>query len=434
MESALEQKFTVKHVDWIKNAIIYEVYLRHYTPEGTINAFIEHIPRLKELGIDILWIMPIQPIGKKNKKGSLGSPYAISDYISVNPDLGTMDDFKNLVNKAHSLGMYVILDWVANHTAWDHTWIKQHPEFYVHDEHGNIIHPRNTDWFDVADLDFENPALRTEMINSLKFWIQETDIDGYRCDMAGLVPTNFWEDVRPELDEIKPVFMLAEAEQADLLEKAFDMSYNWAAHHLMNDIAQGNKSVWDLDHLFKYDVEIYSLNAIRMYFTSNHDENKNAGSAIERMGPALRAFSALTYALPGMPLIFSGQEAGLNRRLAFFDKDTIDWSNLKEYTGFYKQLNCLRKNTRAMWSGNEGGEMVRRNTNMDDKIFAISREKDNSKILAVFNFSNQYQDISINDVDYLKGAKCYYSDDIFNGQNLSLHPWGHKIFTFDGSC
>ena len=429
MSKALNNLYTVKHVDWIKNATIYEVYIRHFTVSGSINEFIEHLPRLKELGVDILWIMPIQPIGEEKKKGTMGSPYAIRDYVSVNPDFGTIDDFKRLVDQVHKLGMYIILDWVANHTSWDHIWVKEHPEFYTHDDAGNIICPRNTDWFDVADLNFDVPELRAEMIEALKFWIQETDIDGYRCDMAGLVPTDFWEDVRTELDKIKPVFMLAEAEQGDLLQKAFDASYNWAVHHIMNDIAQGKKTVWNLDECFKYDVEIYSPNAIRMYFTSNHDENKNAGSALERMGEAHKAFAVLAYTVPGIPLIFSGQEAGLNRKLKFFDKDLIDWENGgDEYTNFYKQLNKLRKNNSALWSGYEGGEMIRLNTNMNDKIFAFTRRKESNQILAVFNFSSDYQDFTLSDISGFEGSKCHFSEDTLVSDTLSLSPWGYKAF------
>ena len=433
MNESLENLFTVKHLDWIKNATIYEVYLRHYTVSGTINEFTEHLPRLKDLGVDILWIMPIQPIGEEKKKGSMGSPYAIRDYVGVNSDFGTLEDFKNLVKKVHELGMYIIIDWVANHTAWDHTWVTKYPEFYTKDDAGNIICPRNTDWFDVADLNFDNPALRTEMIEALKYWIKETDIDGYRCDMAGLVPTDFWEAARVELDKVKPVFMLAEAEQADLLQKAFDTSYNWAVHHIMNDIAQGRKSVWDLEECFKYDVQIYSPNAIRMYFTSNHDENKNAGSAIERMGAAYKTFAVLSYIVPGMPLIFSGQEAGLSRKLNFFDKDLIDWSKGGgEYEIFYQQLNSLKKNTKALWCGYEGGEMIRINTNRNDKVYVVTREKDGSKVLAIFNMSADYQDFIINDVTGYEGTRCYFSEDILKSSRFSLHPWGYKVFVTNG--
>lgn len=428
MSNSLNSLFDVKHVDWCKNATIYEVYLRQYTPSGTINEFSNYLPRLKELGVDILWLMPIQPIGEKNRKGSMGSPYAISDYVSVNKDMGTLYDLINLVKKAHDLGMYVILDWVANHTAWDHTWIHEHPEFYMHDAEGNIIHPAHTDWYDVADLNFENHGLRTKMIESLKYWIQVADIDGYRCDMAGLVPTDFWETVRHELDKIKPVFMLAEAEQPDLHYKAFDISYNWAVHHMMNDIAWGNRSAWQLDEFFANDANNYDKNALRLYFTSNHDENKNAGSAIERLGNAYKAMALLTYTLPGIPLIFSGQEAGLNRKLSFFEKDQIDWNSGGAYFEFYKKLNQLRKNQKAIWSGREGGDMQRIYSEFNDKIFAFTRKKDKSEVLAVFNLSPHFLNFKLEGIQEFIASKCYFDGHTLGSDMLSMAGWEYRLY------
>ncbi len=429
METNLSNKFKVTHQDWVKNATIYEVYLRQYTKEGTINAFAKHLPRLKKLGVDILWLMPIQPIGLEKRKGELGSPYSIKDYESINPDLGTMQDFKDLVKKVHELGMYIIIDWVANHTAWDNVWIKEHPEFYTKDEAGNIICPKDTDWFDVAHLNYNVPELRKQMIKSLKFWLQNTDIDGFRCDMAGLVPTDFWEEARVELDKVKPIFMLAEAEQADLLETAFDCTYNWAVHHLMNDIAQGRKSAWDLSECFKYDTHFYSPNALRIYFTSNHDENKNAGSAVERLGDSYKAFTLLSYTVPGIPLIFNGQEAGLSRRLNFFNKDLIDWRlEQEEYVSFYSELNQIRKNNKALWNGYEGGEMIKVATNDDGKFFAFTRKKDDNEVLVILNLCNEYSEIVLNDVDRFFNSKCVFSDDILKSNTINVMPWGYKLF------
>ncbi|MCK5822638.1 MAG: alpha-amylase, partial [Bacteroidales bacterium] len=228
---------SVKHPDWTKNKNIYEVNIRQYTDEGDFKSFEKHLPRLKQMGVDILWIMPVQPIGEKNKKGSLGSYYSIKDYLAVNPEFGTMDDFKHIVDKAHELKMYVILDWVANHTSWDNNLITEHPEWYTHDSLGNIVSPVE-DWTDVADLNYYNNELRTYMINALEFWVKQTDIDGFRCDVAGMVPTDFWNDAREKLDKIKPVFMLAEWESPELQKHAFDMTYSWALNGLMNDIAK----------------------------------------------------------------------------------------------------------------------------------------------------------------------------------------------------
>jgi len=423
--------FSVIHPDWIKDATIYEVHIRQYTKSGTFAAFMEHLPRLKDLGVDILWLMPVQPIGFKARKGELGSPYAIRDYVSVNPELGSLDDLKTLVNKAHEMGMHVILDWVANHTAWDHTWIDQHPDFYVKDWHGNIVHPANTDWHDVADLDFNNQNLRHQMIEALKYWIKEIDIDGYRCDMAGLVPTDFWNQARLELDKLKPVFMLAEDEQLDLHYKAFDMTYNWACHHLMNDIAKGHKSVRDLDSYFSTDPIYFPKNALRLNFTSNHDENKNAGSAVERFGITYKAFAVLTFTMAGSPLIFSGQEAGLNRRLLFFDKDEIDWTSTHEYTPFFKSLVRLKKENQALWSGVKGGGTLRIYTNKMDNIFAFSRSKNNNTVVVVLNLSNQTQTFFL-DVDIQSiQPKSFFSGELLRSNVLELAAWGYDVFTLN---
>ena len=240
----------VKHPEWSKNLSIYEVNIRQYTPEGTFNAFSEHLPRLKELGTDIIWLMPIHPIGEKNRKGTLGSYYAVKDYFGINTEFGTEEDFHNLISKIHELDMYVIIDWVANHSAWDNDLINLHPEWYSKNENGEIISPVD-DWTDVADFNYDVPEMREYMIKALKYWVQDFDIDGYRCDVAGMVPTSFWNDARLEHDKIKPVFMLAEAEEPELHEYAFDMTYAWSMHFLWNDIAQGKKTVADLDEMLK---------------------------------------------------------------------------------------------------------------------------------------------------------------------------------------
>ncbi|MCD4697158.1 MAG: alpha-amylase, partial [Bacteroidales bacterium] len=309
--------------EWSKNANIYEVNIRQYTPEGTFKAFESHLPRLKNMGVNILWFMPIHPIGEKNRKGSLGSYYAVKDYKAVNPEFGTLKDFKSLVKTAHDMGFKVILDWVANHTSWDNQWIYDHPEWYSKDSLGQMIAP--FDWTDVADLNYDSKPLWDAMIDALKFWVTEADIDGYRCDVAGMVPTEFWERARKELDEIKPVFMLAEAEQADHHKSAFDMSYAWELHHIFNEIAKGKKTGDDLENYFVKNDSVYPSSAFRMTFITNHDENSWNGTVMERMGKTGLTFAMLSYTLPGMPLIYSGQEVGLNKRLEFFEKDKINW-------------------------------------------------------------------------------------------------------------
>jgi glycosidase len=331
----------VVHPEWSKDAVIYEVNIRQYTPEGTFEAFSKHLPRLKELGIEILWIMPIHPIGEKNRKGELGSYYSVRDYKAVNPEFGTMEDFSKLVEKAHNLELKVIIDWVANHTAWDCEWINQHPEWYKKDSTGSFYGP--FDWTDVAQLDYEKPELHNAMIDALKFWVKETDIDGYRCDVAGMVPRDFWDKARKSLDTIKPVFMLAEDEQEHhLLEEAFNMNYGWEFHHIMNKIAKNEADASDLKRYFQKEDSIYSKNCYRMHFITNHDENSWNGTEFERMGDAVKAFAVMTFTIPGMPLVYTGQEVGLNKRLAFFKKDEVIYDE-NDFQEFYQELIKLKK-------------------------------------------------------------------------------------------
>ena len=258
--------------------MIYEANVRQFTPEGTFKAFEEHLPRLKELGVDILWLMPIHPIGVENRKGGLGSYYSIKDYRGVNPEFGDLDDFKSLVNKAHELGMYVILDWVANHTAWDHAWVTEHPEYYTKNLDGTMKSP--FDWTDVVELDFKNQEMQDAMLADMMYWVEENGIDGFRCDVAGEVPVEFWNTARAELDKVKPVFMLAEAEQPNHHVNAFDMSYAWELHHIMNEIAKGNKNAKAINTYFAKHDTLYPTDAYRLYFITNHDENSWNGTRV----------------------------------------------------------------------------------------------------------------------------------------------------------
>jgi glycosidase len=343
--------------EWSKNAVMYEVNVRQYTPEGTFLAFEEHLPRLKEMGVDILWFMPIQPISKKNRKGSLGSYYSVKDYKAVNPEFGTLDDFKALVKRAHEMGFKVMIDWVGNHTGWDNVWMKDHKDWYTQDSLGNVVSPV-ADWHDTADLNYNNQQMRQAMLDALKFWVKETDIDGYRCDFAGGVPTEFWEKARLSLDSIKPVFMLGEnQDQMDLLNKAFNVNYGWAFHHLMNEVAQGKKTAQAMDSLLVREDSVYPEKTYALQFTSNHDENSWNGTEYERLGDAVKTMAILSFTVPGMPLIYTGQEAGLNKRLAFFEKDSIDWNNL-DMQQFYQKLIQLKKTQPALWNGEAGGQLT----------------------------------------------------------------------------
>lgn len=387
------QKSSVKHVEWSRTASIYEVNIRQYTNEGTFRAFEKSLPRLKNMGIDILWLMPVNPIGELNRKGSLGSYYSVKDYKAVNPEFGTVDDFKHLVAQAHSMGMHVIIDWVANHTAWDNVWVKTNPEFFTKDSAGKFIAPV-PDWSDVIDLNYDNRQLWSAMLDAMAYWVKECDIDGFRCDVASMVPVEFWDYARLELDKIKPVFMLAEASESFLHDKAFDMTYGWPLKDVMNDIAKGKKNVKALDTLLAREKKNLHPDAYRMLFTSNHDENSWNGTEYERLDGAAETFAVLTGLLNGMPLVYTGQEAGLNKRLSFFEKDTIDWKPNK-MAGIYTTLFNLKKTNKALRNGVEGGGVTRLKTGCDTSVFAFLRQKDDNKVIALFNLSPEPKKFSI---------------------------------------
>ncbi|MCK9618602.1 MAG: alpha-amylase family glycosyl hydrolase [Lentimicrobiaceae bacterium] len=418
----------VKHPAWAKNATIYEVNLRQYSVPGTFKAFQTQLPRLKAMGIDILWLMPIHPIGEKNRKGTLGSFYSVKDYYGIDPSYGTMEDFKNLVNKAHELGMHLILDWVANHTSWDNPLITEHPDWYTNDSTGKIVSP--FDWSDVADLNYDQPGLRTYMKDAMLWWVKETGIDGFRCDVAGMVPTDFWIDVRTELDKISPVFLLAEAEEP-VLQQAFDMTYGWEFHHIMNDIAKGKKSADDIMKYFAKNDSLYQKDAYRMYFTSNHDENSWNGTEYERLGEGVKTFAVLSVTVPGMPLVYTGQELPLKKRLQFFEKDTITWKTVM-LNGFYTKLLNLKKSTPALWNGAEGGKFVRIPTNVDKNVFAFVREKDKSKVIVILNLSDKPQTVALKGKDFLGTYNNIYTGKpltLAADVQLTLKPWMYIVLT-----
>jgi len=425
-----KKEVEMEHVEWSKNANIYEVNIRQYTNEGTINAFREHLPRLKEMGVDILWLMPVQPIGELNRKGSLGSYYSVKDYKAVNPEFGTMQDLKDLVNEAHKMGMFVILDWVANHSAWDNIWTEEHPEYYVKNDDGTFHSPY--DWTDVIQFDYANPALRDSMIRALKFWIVEADVDGYRCDVAGMVPTDFWNDAVSQLKQIKPVFMLAEDEDnLSLLEQAFDMNYSWKLLHLMNDIAKGEKNARDLWEYLGWNGQTFSPEDYRMNFITNHDENSWNGTVKERMGEATKAFAVLTYAIPGMPLIYSGQEAGNEKALRFFEKDNIHWDYIS-YQDFYTTLNRLKEQNRALWNGTAGGTMIDISAPGNDNIFAFLREKENNKVVVVLNLTDDEGVFLANSMAAFGTYKNVFTQEtlkISEYTQLNLKPWSYLVLT-----
>ncbi|MDG1757199.1 MAG: alpha-amylase family glycosyl hydrolase [Bacteroidia bacterium] len=363
-----EIDFNKSEMTWLNQATIYEVNLRQYTSDGTINSFKKKLPKLKELGVDILWFMPIQPIGIKNRKAVgdsfvedfpnpdyikyWGSPYSISDYKQVNPRYGTLSEFKELTKICHELDIKVVLDWVANHTAWDNPWIIDHPEWYTHDSTGKITDPIGEDgkswgWTDVADLNYDNDKMRKAMTDAMSFWIKECDIDGFRCDVAMEVPVDFWNEASKQLNQIKPIFMLAESEahKPRMFDSAFDAYYGWEMHHVFNKLYAGELSASEIIRVINEKDSICGDHVFPMNFITNHDENSWNGTINERLGESWEAMAVLSYSLRGMPLIYSGQEVGLDHRLSFFEKDSIDWNkaNGEDYFNFYKGLNKLKQ-------------------------------------------------------------------------------------------
>ncbi|MCU0625479.1 MAG: alpha-amylase family glycosyl hydrolase [Gemmatimonadaceae bacterium] len=384
---------SVAHAPWTRSASIYEINVRQFSPEGTLAAVTRELPRLRALGVDILWLMPVQPIGKANRKGSLGSYYSIADYVAVNPEFGTLADFRALVDRAHALGMRVILDWVANHTAFDHPWITAHPDWYVHRPDGSISvaiddKGKETDWTDVAQLDYRNAQLREGMIAAMEWWVRETRIDGFRCDVAFFIPTDFWLAARPRLARIRPsLFLLAEAEVPEL-HAAFDATYAWTLHHLLNDVAKRTKPVSELQAWLATEARRFPADAYRMAFTSNHDENSWNGSEFERMGANHRPAFVLAATLRGtIPLVYTGQELGNRKRLRFFDKDTVE-SREPALAAWYTQVLALKRRNAALANGDAGGAHVPLAVEGAPDVFAFSRTRGTNSVVVAVNMGD----------------------------------------------
>lgn len=428
-KESVQAPFKIAHNEWVFNSTIYEVNIRQYTPEGTFKAFESHLPRLKELGVDIIWFMPIHPIGIENRKGPLGSYYSVKDYYGINPEFGTLDDFKSVVTKAHELGMKVIIDVVANHTSHDAVLIKEHPDWYVRDSSGKVLSP--FDWIDVAKLDYSKPELRKYMIDMLKYWVKDINLDGFRCDVAAEVPTDFWNDARKHLDEVKPVFMLAEAEKPEMQQSAFDADYGWEFHHIMNQIAKGKMNVNDLEKYILKNISEYPKNTIKLNFITNHDENSWNGTEFERMGDAVKTFAALSFVMPGMPLIYSGQEVGFNKRLKFFEKDQIKWNDSLSLTPFYKKLIELKHFNSVLAAGDKGADLFRIKSSNDSSVFAFKRANESENLFAIFNLSNKDQKIQLYGDEFV-GSYINFMDNeerTFNkDEEINLKPWEFHVY------
>ena len=428
-EKAIQSVSAIPFAEKLAGATIYEVNIRQHTAEGTINAFAEDLPRLKELGVKMLWIMPIQPIGVKNRKEPLGSYYSIRDYTAVNPEFGNEEDFKNLVAKTHELGMYLILDWVPNHTAWDHPWITSNPDYYAQDDKGNIVY--EADWTDIALLDHTNPGTRAAMIDDMKYWVTNFDIDGFRCDHAGHeIPLYFWEEARAAIDPVKSLFWLAEWDGARM-HLQFDGTYAWELLHLMDEVAKGKAHASDLGQWIQKDMKEYGREPLRMTMITNHDENSWSGTEFERYGQGVKTFATFIFTAYGIPMLYSGQEVGLDKRLRFFSKDTINWSDPTNLQPFYKQLVSLHAQNEALWCGAYGGMTLQINDVNDQDVYAFKREKSGNRVIGIMNFSDKPQEVHFVDEAVSGSHKDFFTHqdfDISTSKPLALAPWQYLIF------
>lgn len=420
----MNQEF--RTVDWARSANIYEINVRQYTKEGTFSAFGKHLARLKDMGVKILWFMPIHPIGQLNRLGSLGSYYSIQDYRAINPEFGSLDDFKNLVNTAHQMGFKVIIDWVANHTAWDHVWTYTNKEYYQLDGNDNFRSPY--DWSDVIQIDHQSVAQQDAMIDAMKFWISECDIDGFRCDMAHLIPLPFWHRARKELNAIKPLFWLAETEDASYHD-VFDATYTWEFLHKMESYWRGQTNIDGFDEvLYKYN-DTFPNDALRAYFTSNHDENSHSGSEYERLGNAVKAFAVICATWNGLPLIYSGQELPNKKRLKFFDKDEIEWTDNCELHNFYKTLLELHSENPALGAGDDAVVTYRLQTT-DKQVFSFLRKNGSKEVLVILNLTPGWISFNINDNAVSGDYRDVFSDEkmgINRDYLFHFSAWDYKV-------
>ena len=422
-----------KNPEWSYSAILYEMNIRQFTTEGTFRAASERLPFLRSIGVDAIWLMPIYPIGEEDRKGSLGSYYSIRDYKGVNPEFGSEADLRDFITKAHALGIKILFDWVANHTARDARWISERPvDWYERDSEGRAKVP--WDWSDTAKLNYANREVWRGQIDAMRYWVEQFGIDGFRCDMAMLVPIEFWQEASAELHTIKSdIFMLAEAEEDNLFEGAFNMSYQWNIHHIMCDIAKGARRVWDLRNAMHAERQRYPREAMRLSFTSNHDENSWSGSEQSRFGRALEVMTAMTFLMPStMPLIYTGQEVGYDHSFAFFDRDPIPEELYKEgyATELYRRLADLKHSQRALDSGERGGDVIEIENNAKDCMMTFVREVDGSRVVAIVNLSPY----TIH-ADFRTGIYAGKYRDAISGERVILDehverdiaPWHYQI-------
>lgn len=416
--------------DWAKDAIIYEVSLRSFSSEGTIKTLEKKLPELKELGVTVVLLMPIHPVGDLNRKGTLGNPYAVQDYYEINPLFGTLNDFRSLVKSVHAHGMKIIIDLVANHTAWDAKLLMEHPDWYTTNRQGAIVSP-NADWYDVADLNYNHHELRKYMIELMKYWVSEMGIDGYRCSVPELVPTDFWERARKELEKIRPVMMLSEGTLPEHHVEAFDLTSSGNLYDILDKVLRGSTPVRVFDDLLRSESNQYPRGSLRLRFTTNHDKNVADGSPVTRFTPqGAKAAAVLTWTFPGVPLLFNGEEVGNDKKLDLFGRVEIDWSKNPEMREFYQQLGSLRATYPALRRGEFTGL-----ANSDQKeVYSFLRGGERGGVVVVVNFAPRQKRVDLSYPGLMTGSwKEYFSgDDVHPSEgklSLTLQAYGYQVFT-----
>jgi glycosidase len=427
-------KVTITHPEWSKDAVLYQINTRHFTPEGTFAAAQEQLPRLKELGVDILWLMPIHPIGEEKRKGTLGSPYAVRDYYAVNPEFGTEEDFRAFVDAAHAQGFKVILDLVANHTAWDNDLAAQHPDWYEKDWKGDFRPTPWWDWSDIIDLDWSKPGVREHVGGAMEYWVREFGVDGYRADVAGYVPLDFWETARARLEAIRPVFMLGEVQETAFHHAAFDATYAWDWHNTSKNVAQGRGNATSFYGYYAENESLWPRSAMRMTYIENHDSNAWEGTMEENYGPALEAMTALSFTGEGLPLIHNGMEACNAKRLEFFERDPIDWSQGEDctYGELLEALIDFRKANPVLANGQWGARMHKLETDRPEQVFAWARRDEGNKVVGLFNFSGEA--VTVTPTSALAdGSYSAFPDDrpvtVNEGEPITLPAWGYLLLS-----
>ncbi len=416
---------------WAHTTNIYEVNVRQYTPEGTLNAFARELPRLKEMGVEVLWFMPLTPIAKKNMKGILGSYYAAADYVSINPEFGTLNDFKSLVKDAHEQGFKVIIDWVANHTGWDHVWTREHPSWYELDSTTKDF-KKASGMDDIIELDFKKPALRKAMIDAMKFWVTECDIDGFRADLAFWVELDFWKEAKEELEKKKKLFWLGELDPLEHPEYMgiFNAAYTWTWMHKTREFYQQHLPISTLDSVL-HRYEALGNSSMRAWFTTNHDENSWNGTEYEKYGEMAKALAVFSCTWDGIPLIYSGQELPNKKRLQFFEKDTIHWKGKNELHDFYKTLLHLHSNHPALRAGDDTAKTINVKSSNDDQIFAYLRKNGDREVLVVLNLSPKGCSFRLDNKTVsgkFKDAFSGSSNDFSASTHFEMSPWQWLVF------